>query len=663
MKKIGKILTGMILCAVMIFGNAWSVAAADGVLELSVSSETITQGESLTVTVSAKTSDGKEAVSVMRVTYDASVFSFVGCSETCGAGSGLVSVTTNQASITLRAIGTGESEIAVTGEDGVAYESAEELTKMTGAKKTVTVNAPATRAAGTDLSSLAVSEGTLTPAFTPATREYTTVVPYETTSIAVNAKPAESSATVQSLSGNSQLSVGDNPVTVTVRADSGATETYTIHVVRAEEGQSVQEAQSIATAALSGQEGAEGTAASQQVSENPEEVILDGVLYRIADTFPPAFEEPDFVSDTLSYQGGSFPAMRFEKNSDIYLVSLRTEDGAEEIYVYNRITGQFSPYVKLQNGDRYIIVLAPPAAAELPAGYVGLTLDLNGQGGVTAFQKLSDGTDGAKPEPALSEEEDFDPSAVGMLFEELFGTTEVYAADMSDFYLMYAVNNDGKEDWYQYDLGEETYQRYSGVTEELVLAEAPQNPAASGNGGAELQALKEEFTQFRKLTRMILIGIGAGFLVLLILLIVFGVQLKKAREGVGVSPEEDEEDKSLWEELADPEETEEDPIAPVEEDLYEEPAEEDLAVEQEEEAFADEPEEPAEEAFADESEEPAEGAFADEPEEPAEEELPEEKHEKPKKRARKPKKGEAGSQADGDQDKDEDLTVLDLNDL
>lgn len=819
MKKIGKILTGMMLCAVMIFGNALPVAAADGVLELSVSSETLTQGEDLTVTVSAKTSDGKEAVSVMRVTYDASVFSFTGCSETCGAGSGLVSVTTNEATITLRAIGSGESEIAVTGEDGVAYESAEELTKMTGAKKTVTVNPPATRSAGTDLSSLAVSEGTLTPAFTPATREYATVVPYETTSIAVNAKPAESGATVQSLSGNSQLSVGDNPVTVTVRADSGATETYTIHVVRAEEGQSVQDAQSIATAALSGQEGAEEAASSQQISENPEEVTLDGVLYRIADTFPSAFAEPDFVSDTLSFQGGSFPAYRFEKNSDIYLVSLQAEDGTEGIYVYDRITGQFSPYVKLQNGDRYIIVLAPPAAAELPSGYVSLTLDLNGQGGVTAYQKLSDGT---QPDnvPDVTDEEEFDPSAVGMLFEDLFGPTEVYAADMSDFYLMYAVNSDGKEDWYQYDLGEETYQRYSGVSDELVLAESPQDPAVSGGNGTELQALQEEFAQFRKLVLYILIGIAAGFAVLLILLIVLGVQLRKAKEEIGAHPEDDEEDKSLWEELEDPEgkeedreitagkeadgvpyedayeEKDEDAYDDLYEDAYEdayeesgEDMEEDVPEEaagnaasmaagvtaaamaekpeeagpdgeSEEAAFADEPkeagfaeepgeesstkksleealreesftEEPEEAAFADEPEEaafmdepeeapaekpkkkkkhrfgkkdeeekslweeladelsdedetpghaagmaagvmagaiagePEEESFADEPEEiPAEEEpaerIPAEKHEKPKKRARKPKKGE---KADGDQDTDDDLEVLDLNDL
>ncbi len=672
MRKIGKLLTGVALCAAMLFGRALPVAAADGVLQLSVSSESIKQGESLTVDVAAKTADGKEAVSIMRITYDASIFSFVSCSETCGAGSGLVSVTTNQATITLKAIGSGESTIEVTGEDGVAYDTAEELSKMTGAKKTVTVNPAVSESAKKGLSSLTVSEGSLTPAFTPATKEYATAVPYETTSVAVNAKTADSSATVQSLSGNTNLSVGDNPVTVTVKADNGATETYTIHVVRAEEGQSVAEAQNIALTALEGTGGQDtGTAAAaaQQAAGHPEEVMLDGVTYKISDALPADFTEADFVTDAISYQGKSFPALRFEKNSDIYLVCMKAENGAEGMYVYNRITGQFSPYVKLQNGDHYIIVLAPPTFAELPAGYVSLTLDLDGMGGVTAYQKLSDPAEENPGTPDVTDEE-FDPSAVGMLFQEIFGTTEVYAADRSDFYLMYAVNNDGKEDWYQYDLGEDTYQRYAGVTEELVVAEAPVDTAVEAAGSTEIETLKKEFEEFRKLALYILIGIGAGFLLLLILLIVFGVQLRKAKEYGSLSPEDEEEEKSLWEELEEQKEPEEDDEEQAfdEEDEYEDDAAfaDDLIEEIEEEPEDEYPEEP-EEPYPEEPEEdyPEEVPEEDLPEEPVEEpeDLPEEKPEKHKKREKKAKKEKEKPEEKSGEDSDSDLEVLDLNDL
>lgn len=636
MKKIGKMITGLALCAAMIFGRALPVAAADGVLELSVSSETITQGENLTVNVAAKTADGKTAVSVMRITYDASIFSFVSCSDTCGAGNGLISVTTDQVSVTLKSIGSGESKIEVTGEDGVAFDTSEELGQMKGASATVTVNPASTGSAKTELSSLAVSKGSLTPAFSPAKTEYATVVPYETTSVAVNAKAADSNATVQSLSGNTDLAVGDNPVTVVVKAENGATETYTIHVVRAEEGQSVADAQSIALAALSGSEGSTGGEAGdaaaaaadpavQQAAEHPEQVLLDGVTYEISDTLPADFAEADFVEDSITYQGKSFPALRFEKNSDIYLVSMKGPDGTEAMYVYNAISGQFSPYVKLQNGDRYIIVLAPPLAAELPAGYVSLTLDLNGTGGVTAYQKLSDGTEGATDTMTPDVTEEFDPSAVGMLFEEIFGTTEVYAADTSDFYLMYAVNSDGKEDWYQYDLGEDTYQRYAGVTEELVVAQAPTDTTTAAVDSGEIASLKKEFEDFRKMALYILIGIAAGFLVLLILLIVFAMQLRKAREDSGLAPAGDEdEEPTLWEEL---EEEQEEQGEPEEEEPYEEePYEEDY---EGDEYFADEPEEEPvddyEEAPEDDYEEAPEDGYEDEPEE-------EEPEEKPKKK-------------------------------
>lgn len=628
MKKIGKMITGLALCAAMIFGRALPVAAADGVLELSVSSETITQGENLTVNVAAKTADGKTAVSVMRITYDASIFSFVSCSDTCGAGNGLISVTTDQVSVTLKSIGSGESKIEVTGEDGVAFDTSEELGQMKGASATVTVNPASTGSAKTELSSLAVSKGSLTPAFSPTKTEYATVVPYETTSVAVNAKAADSNATVQSLSGNTDLAVGDNPVTVVVKAENGATETYTIHVVRAEEGQSVADAQSIALAALSGSEGSTGGEAGdaaaaaadpavQQAAEHPEQVLLDGVTYEISDTLPADFAEADFVEDSITYQGKSFPALRFEKNSDIYLVSMKGPDGTEAMYVYNAISGQFSPYVKLQNGDRYIIVLAPPLAAELPAGYVSLTLDLNGTGGVTAYQKLSDGTEGATDTMTPDVTEEFDPSAVGMLFEEIFGTTEVYAADTSDFYLMYAVNSDGKEDWYQYDLGEDTYQRYAGVTEELVVAQAPTDTTAAAVDSGEIASLKKEFEDFRKMALYILIGIAAGFLVLLILLIVFAMQLRKAREDSGLAPAGDEdEEPTLWEEL---EEEQEEQGEPEEEEPYEEePYEDDY---EGDEYFADEPEEEP----VDDYEEAPEDDYEDEPEE-------EEPEEKPKKK-------------------------------
>jgi hypothetical protein len=95
---------------------------------------------------------------------------------------------------------------------------------------TVTI-LPSTNA---DLVSLTVDSGTLWPTFLASTTNYTVNVAYSVGSITVTAIKADALAglnisPVQPLS----LSVGANPVTVTVTAQSGAVKTYTVTITRA----------------------------------------------------------------------------------------------------------------------------------------------------------------------------------------------------------------------------------------------------------------------------------------------------------------------------------------------------------------------------------------------------------------------------------------------
>ena len=83
----------------------------------------------------------------------------------------------------------------------------------------------------TKLASLAVSVGTLTPEFRRDVREYTVIVPNETERITVTASPLNAAATVTG-TGEQVLAVGANTVTLTVTAESGAAETYTLSVHR-----------------------------------------------------------------------------------------------------------------------------------------------------------------------------------------------------------------------------------------------------------------------------------------------------------------------------------------------------------------------------------------------------------------------------------------------
>ena len=81
------------------------------------------------------------------------------------------------------------------------------------------------------LSSLGVEGFVLTPSFDKYETEYSLIVPYETSSVRVNAQTLDSSASVKG-SGYVNLAVGVNDVNVVVTAGNGTTKTYHIAIAR-----------------------------------------------------------------------------------------------------------------------------------------------------------------------------------------------------------------------------------------------------------------------------------------------------------------------------------------------------------------------------------------------------------------------------------------------
>ena len=82
------------------------------------------------------------------------------------------------------------------------------------------------------LKSLAVSAGTLSPAFNPEHTSYTTSVANSVSSITVLAEANHLKATVLG-TGTKNLLVGSNPFTVTVTAEDGSTKDYHVVITRA----------------------------------------------------------------------------------------------------------------------------------------------------------------------------------------------------------------------------------------------------------------------------------------------------------------------------------------------------------------------------------------------------------------------------------------------
>ena len=81
------------------------------------------------------------------------------------------------------------------------------------------------------LSSLSCGNATLSPSFTSKTTYYSCTVPFAVTKLDLNYKKSDSGASV-SVSGNDELAVGANTVTIKVTAANGATKSYTIDATR-----------------------------------------------------------------------------------------------------------------------------------------------------------------------------------------------------------------------------------------------------------------------------------------------------------------------------------------------------------------------------------------------------------------------------------------------
>ena len=116
------------------------------------------------------------------------------------------------------------------------------VTAQDGTTKTYTVTVTRAQSANNNLSNLALSSGTLSPAFAAGTITYTASVPNTTNSIDITPMAADATTTI-TVNGNAATSgnpfpvsliVGSNIINTVVTAQDGTTKTYTVTVTRAQ---------------------------------------------------------------------------------------------------------------------------------------------------------------------------------------------------------------------------------------------------------------------------------------------------------------------------------------------------------------------------------------------------------------------------------------------
>lgn len=90
-----------------------------------------------------------------------------------------------------------------------------------------------------NLSSIQIAEGVISPEFSKTVKEYIVNVPYEVTKLSIAATPEHSKGTV-TINGNDELKVGENIIEIIVTAEDSSTDKYTIKAIRAKQELSLQ---------------------------------------------------------------------------------------------------------------------------------------------------------------------------------------------------------------------------------------------------------------------------------------------------------------------------------------------------------------------------------------------------------------------------------------
>ncbi len=575
-KKLGVIITLLTLC-ICLMTPQMHAKAASGKTTIAVSAGSLNIGQTVTVTAKALSASGDSAYANMVLTYDAGILEFVSCNATYGGGGGSISVASDSFSVTLKAIAAGKASISLSATDGVIFSTAEELDSMAGSSTSVTVkneaaggnstnngssgsngNAGNGSSSGTgsnnntgsntnaaalsadnSLKALTISPGTLSPAFKGSTTKYTATVDNSVTSIAVSATPVNEKATVESVTGNTNLAVGANVVKIVVKAENGTTATYKITVTRQAAGNAGTTGGETTTTGGENGDSENGDAETPEDTEevpateapaSQAEVVINDTAYHISDSFTEEQIPADFTEATVNFRGTECRGLTFDKGtiSLIYLETDNVDATTGRFFIYDETRDVVYDFMKFTAGESsYVIPLLAPLDSVLPESYVQVSLQMPENTVMTAYQlPIEDGE------------------------------------EASDFYIFYGVNQDGTEGWYQYDAAEGTYQRVNGNITETA--------DSSSDDLAELQSEYDELSRkykdaksfFRNMIA-VLIFVLAIVVVIILNIVLFGRKKKgkdELLEDDNVELEDAEYDEDIDEDEVEDTETDKKPL-------------------------------------------------------------------------------------------------------
>lgn len=538
MKKIVSYLLACMMMLTVMAVPAYDVYGAN--ISLSVSASSVDIGDTVTATVSVPSG----ITATIDVYFPTDLFEFVTASGTTNVNGGTVTTTlgepfSSSVSVKLKAKTTGTAKISASAikagnNNNVDADGNPTSITLSGASKSVTienkiVEEPNTgsseesetpKSADNSLSSLKLSAGKLSPSFKGNVTKYTATVDYDVTKLVVSAKASNAKATIESVTGNGNVSlkVGENTIKIVVKAENGVQATYTIVVTRKEKETTPSENPSSETPDKpQNNENSEQTIETQVEEQTFE---YNGQKLNIIEEIPQEVIPGDFAKENILIDGKETPGLRFTK-SELQVLYLENESGYGSLYVYDKAEQEIYPLIRLASEKNYVIVLRPDDET-VPKGFTPCTFSIEGKGTVQAYRY---------------EEQEAETETTG-----LFGAENYFAAQpvLSDFYLIYCVNSSGELGWYQFDSVEGTFQRYLGTValeDETVDADAiPENGYE-----AEIKALKSQ----QKMMLSIFAGVCLVLLIVVISLAVSKHKLSQAYKKAYVYGEETKQEEQL----------------------------------------------------------------------------------------------------------------------
>ncbi len=476
-KYMYKILIMVCVLAGMLTFPTVSVYAASA--SVSVSSASAASGSEVSVTVSVS-GDENVAMVDLWLTYDTSVLEYVSGADVGGGGSiRLLSTDNTSFTIKFKAVNAGSAAISVNTSQSIVSSLYTDKMSISASSGTVTVKAPSTYSSNNNLSSLSISPGTLTPAFSKDVTTYNASVDSSCTRLIVSANAEDSKATI-SIWG-AALDPGDNTTKITVTAENGTKKVYTIYTKRAYEQTTQPQSQ------------ASEEKPSEEVTQTPPSDVvinIDGTDYFIVSNFDESILPEGYEAVDYDYKGTKIVAAKGLSNglTIFYLETAQDENSQKQFYIYDEQNDSFEILQRL-NSRAVEYTIIKDGVTEGPKGYYSTKLELNG--------------------------------------EQIMVWVENTA--QPGYFLFYGMNVNGDKGWYQYDLGENTIQKAffvndnTGETEsQTESADNSSNPTSATVGDeSDISSVKEKYEEYALRMKLIVIILSVLLAAVIVVLVLF----------------------------------------------------------------------------------------------------------------------------------------------